>query len=917
MTDTVKNIEKVKDSILDKAREEVLELKGEIHESQRHYMDIVNQFTEKFRANSDSFDYPILDNPKMLGLFIRLLSNQANIIKRERSQIEEYTSQGIYRSKHNRKSEIWDSDGTNEEFEDFKLRRLFLSGFEDFMLSDEGIDIIRDEFNKYIDPQSGEFKSNYNFSEEALRLKLKMWWDSVIFKEYHANFGNYEINDYIFDMRNIIENRIDSIIWDYIEKWWDKFDIELINNIVWLLNEIEDLLKYSWDEEPSEWILEILEFRKDLLIDFLEWIINNYSYLVYKNWEISLGTWENQLDLQLKTYLYVYGKLFLPDLLDENNTKNWYDTGLIEVLKFVLLKYNPELEAQIKNKRLLEQKRKADQERRERELRRRQEAERRNRERNNNLSKNSWNKPQDWNQDSNNVNDNSWVNLVKNSNVRLSDFSVWWEEPELISENTQTKYRAFRLAWNDFIDSNDEIKNIITYSDMEKLYDIETNNIDDDARKSFLKTEIMEWRTENEIKHIYKTLQSFSSHFDDAIKSTTSRIIERKWKMDDEIKMYALWSVIDNVKDTFDSIVSKWQWDSKFEWFSFDSHEPVKRQWNDIIISGKFNWAEIKIRYNLISGWLFMNSFIQHLSPSKMTIWNNTDADYKIGQLESFDTILDEHYHSPKLSNSKTDSWNNSKREFVSQNYWLSEWWEWNQDDIAQWSDDLNMDSKKTKKPSIAVSSQTKPATEQVSHLMMSKNELNSLKKRFWDMLNANIDLIGDSVINHTKKQSTRNSVVIKFMKTFNIILDEENIKNIDVNNESNMFDFIQIIENSDSTALESFQIFMEKIMEYSWLSRWNNNLQWSQRNQKSDLVLHENDNNKYASLLRSCSIDFSNNIENLKWKLNFDSGSQLWFIDMICKNITNDTWKPNWKIDVSKMNEFIYHLENDPQTVV
>jgi len=83
-------------------------------------------------------------------------------------------------------------------------------------------------------------------------------------------------------------------------------------------------------------------------------------------------------------------------------------------------------------------------------------------------------------------------------------------------------------------------------------------------------------------------------------------------------------------------------------------------------------------------------------------------------------------------------------------------------------------------------------------------------------MLNANIDLIGDSVINHTKKQSTRNSVVIKFMKTFNIILDEENIKDIDVNNESNMFNLIQIIENSDSTALESFQIFMEKTMEYS-----------------------------------------------------------------------------------------------------
>jgi len=93
MTDTVKNIEKVKDSILDKTREEVLELKGEIHESQRHYADIANQFTEKIRANSDAFDYPVLDNPKMQELFVKLLNNQENNIRKERGQIEEYTSQ--------------------------------------------------------------------------------------------------------------------------------------------------------------------------------------------------------------------------------------------------------------------------------------------------------------------------------------------------------------------------------------------------------------------------------------------------------------------------------------------------------------------------------------------------------------------------------------------------------------------------------------------------------------------------------------------------------------------------------------------------------------------------------------------------------------------------------------------------------
>lgn len=876
-----------------------------------------NKLSEKFKDTTDSIEYALFSNSQFQALMDDILNIQSSNLEKEKNKLKEYVLKEKNRREAYNLIEVWDSD--IQTFEDYEQECISSENFEKFVLSDEWIRFIIKNFKNHINPETGEVYQDFPIKKEALMYNLKSEWKNFIFRNYYSGAPDYErAKDYSNVICGTIEDRFNSLIWDYIKNWGDKFDTYLINDLEWLINKIEASFSYVWDEE-SETIKEDIErARRDLFEIFLKNKINIFSDFVYKNGKISLETWDTQIDLQLKSYLYIYGKLFCSWLLEKEDIQKWYESTLTDLLKIVLCKYNPELENQIKNQELLEMSKRAEQERKEREIRRRQEAERRNRERNSMMHTNTWKISPIQDQDSDKNKDDSGVNLVKQSNVNLSDFSSnKWENTDSISESMPIKHRAFRLARNDFIDSNDEIKSIITYSDMEKLYDIETNNINDDARKSFLKTEIMKWRTNEEIKQIYKILQSFSNYFNDAVKNITNNISERKWEIDEKVKIYALWSVIDNVKNTFDSIVSKWQWDSKFEWFSFDSHEPVKRQWNDIIISGKFNWAEIKIRYNLLSGWLFMNSFIQHLSPSKVTIWNNTDADYKIGQLESFDTILDEHYHSPNFSNSKTDSWNNSKREFVSQNYWLSEWWEWNQDDIAQWSDDLNIDSKKTKKPSIAVSSQTKPATEQVSHLMMSKNELISLKERFWNMLNANIDLIGDSVINHTKKQSTRNSVVIKFMKTFNIILDEENIKNIDVNNESNMFDFIQIIENSDSTALESFQIFMEKIMGYSWLSRWNNNLQWSQRNQKSDLVLHENDNNKYASLLRSCSIDFSNNIENLKWKLNFDSGSQLWFIDMICKNITNDTWKPNWKIDVSKMNEFIYHLENDPQTVV
>jgi hypothetical protein len=32
----------------------------------------------------------------------------------------------------------------------------------------------------------------------------------------------------------------------------------------------------------------------------------------------------------------------------------------------------------------------------------------------------------------------------------------------------------------------------------------------------------------------------------------------------------------------------------------------------------------------------------------------------------------------------------------------------------------------------------------------------------------------------------------------------------------------------------------------------------------------------------------------------------------MITENITNNVSKPNWKLDTSKMDDFIRHLEND-----
>jgi hypothetical protein len=50
-------------------------------------------------------------------------------------------------------------------------------------------------------------------------------------------------------------------------------------------------------------------------------------------------------------------------------------------------------------------------------------------------------------------------------------------------------------------------------------------------------------------------------------------------------------------------------------------------------------------------------------------------------------------------------------------------------------------------------------------------------------MLYAKIDMIGDKIMENTKRQSAINSTVTKFMKTFNIILDGQENKSIEFNN--------------------------------------------------------------------------------------------------------------------------------------
>lgn len=907
------------------------------------WRNIILRLREKFK-DDESIEWAIFNNLQIQKLLANIVSEQAEQYekqKSERAELEESqtsnwkTSDDLSESDNEEvgsdtaiseqsdNNQAESDDVEVEPIEDYIFRNSSPENFEDFLLSDTGIAVLSKELRRHINPTTWEIYANYPISENIIKFKLKKAWNSKMYTDYNLDNGfpdDDKEKDGFYRISNVIANDVDDIVWEFLKSWWSDFDENLIKNLESLLNKeksgYESIAKLLSDQTNQDNFKELLRNN-----------ITNFSSIVKKDGKVSLETWDKQLDLQLKSYLFLYWKFFYPGIFRTNSNKYYYNQVLPKIMEAILVTDGDEqLKNIVKNNEFLEKEKKAEEERKRRNKQKRQEVAKRNRENNRsyNLGKKwKWGNINVWNTFHGDVNWAKWSEIA--SRVNLSDFEVDNWNLENYAESWHAKQIAFWIAWKKFKESKNEIIDIITPNDMRKLYNTETNSIDTDARNEFLGSDIMRWRSQAEINRIYSILKTFPNEFSDALKTIVSWIHNQEKRIDERVRNQALWSVIDNVRFIFADIVERWKWNSKFEWFRFDWSEPIKRVWNDIIISGTFNWTDIKIRYDLISWGLFMNSFLQYPSPSKITIWKNTNADLQIWQLESFDTILKVNYRAPSISiNKNSQAQNkqnqNSKVQESWADWWINQWWNlWEVDgtktDSSIGSSSLIGDNTADGKPTQTESSgdiSTKPASNpqviQQSTENWTKNtwELKAIRDKYREMFNANFDMISNAIVDNTKKQSAKNSVITKFMKTFNIILDGQEERKIDFNNWSNIFDFIQIIDNSNSDTLNQFQIFMEKVMKYSWLIRGKNNLQWAREDQA------EEKNNKYSLLLKNKAREFSTDIESFKGKVNFESDSQLWFAQIIIDNITNGASKPDWKLDSSKMDDFMKHLETD-----
>lgn len=843
------------------------------------WRDIIQKM-RKSDVDKNSLEWALLKNEQIQHLYGTILSShiQSRNERLERVKKEENRSD-------------WDI---------YSERESTPEKFEEFLLSEEWMQILADEINRHLD-KDGQAYDNYKVTSEILELKLRTARFDKIYREYSLEYLVDWVDEKENMMRqsiNIILDNVDDKIGDYLKAWWDKRWKWLLSNIDWLFNDEENWFSLAELQES--------DFNKDQLRWLLKNKIQRYAGRILKLrkkenlWQY---LWNTELDLQLKSYLYIYGKFFYP----EEFNKPWYELSdyestLLEIFE-AILHYDGKLE-DVKNNKFLEKEKQAENARREREKQRIQEIAKRNRERNERAQSTrrmdmlNIGEVQTKSMDPNSA---TWPEIAAEANLweQLNDYNLNIQE---FDTSLQWKKEAtFRAAWKEFIESHNDIKSLITQEQMRILFDINSNTINHSALERFIKyNPLFKDMPPEEVEEIRIKLSSFSSTFANAENKLLENSSEMKEKVNETTRTYAVWAVIDNVRDTFNTI-NEWQkWD--FGWFNLNMENPVKREWNNIIISWTFNGSEVKVRYDLRTWELFMNSFLHRLSPNKVSIWKSSSIDYPIWTIKPFNDVLNEYYRLPPRSTKNTAIqswyqfwgrlWMNHTNHSHNGNEWLN----------ALQSGDMPK-SRPTQRPVMS------PQIPKID-----RSDIDSRKSEARELLNSQINLIGEAIKTNTESQAQKNSTINKFMKTFNVITDNWQFSNWDFNKWSNLYDLIDIVEKTgdpekgDIKALEYFNNkFMPKIMEYSWLNWWKRNEYQNKNNKKSEKIFNYEWDNKNILCLRDNTKDFNPN--QFSWIANFESSQQLWFADLIKKNLI--IWNEmNWKLNIPQMEQFIKDIE-------
>ena len=728
-------------------------------------------------------------------------------------------------------------------FEEFLLENDTEENFNEFLKNDYADKVVLNNLRLLVDK---EWNTHFDLvSEPDLTAEVKVAWRAKLLNDYYSKYPDLNKKSFSEELKKweFIKHKIDYVVSRYLMKdntTW------LATQLDWVLNEIENDKSFSFEDEES----------RNIFLDNFGQFLRNCIREYYRLKDDKEN--DKKLNLQLKSYLYLYWKYFYKDKFKTHWWDlNSYEKDLNEILEAILY-FNWDLDTLKKNK-YLEYEKELLRAQEERQRIAREEAFKKNRERNNNLkslSFDTWNLDVNWNRKNFDLQNASWVDIAQEEWLwkHLNQFKL--KESSNESDTSILRNSAFYKVCENFLKRNEMVSKYLSIKDLQKLFVLWDDNMyfNQENWDKFKSSWIEKNGDSGDFDLIESSLKfSFPSEFKSSFEELLSFSNDKMWEIHETVKNHAIWAVIDNIKDIFDEICNKnvsWQY---FEWFKYNESEPVKIIGDCMIISWYFRWEVMNISYNVNNWKLCINSCISKVW-NDFSIWS-TSPTQEIWIIKPFDDILKDFYNKP--SESTVDWIYNIK-------------WNWMKNKIEK------------KKES--------------DRLKLQEICLTTIDK-FWDKVTEEID-----------KKAKINTTVVSMLRTLNIF---PWYKSVVFKPWTDLHEFIQIVQNSDKYGtLDYFLRFIPDFSKLLWLSWWKNNLKQNKTAADSKPLFEYKWDNETITYIRENSKNFDNEAE--KKLAEFENPNNFWILKIINEKFTS--WETVWEIsrkkfDINKIDEVEHDL--------
>ena len=849
---------------------------------------LVSQLSQNAEWNN-SIEWLLAQNEQIQLLLSEMLSDYNNYIWTDKEQLKTMIQQ----------EKLQIPDGQTQIMEsmyEYMLQNDSIQWFENYLIHN-GINII----NLYLSTNlTKEWESTF-ISKNEIKIRLKTGRIQELYKWYREkhtedsealNKLEQELGQ-LNTITTFVKGSVDKEVKKYLG--WKCSKTELANNLEWLLEKVNDnemLKNFIGNKSQSsiDWLLRnsIKEYARLLNISD-----NNPQLLDSEKWD-------KIFNIQLRSYLYLYwiishSEKFNSDVwvnLTKFDPKKWLDDNeLWDILRSILMA-DWVMKSNWKNKYLAsEQKLRKDQ--MDMDRTRRQTSREKINSIRNKKSKIEWQSLTQEKPQSLDIQNATWVEIAQ-------DRDLW----SRISENFNRKKsldapvnpllqrNVLMKSWGDLAKENQGIlSRYLNLKEVRQFFILQNNvlSFKNDVWERY-KTK---WITEHpegndgELDTIKNILLRLPSKYEENLKKAWENIDKKKDNAHETVKNYAIGAVIDNIKDMLQNIVNTNNTWFILDGFKFDENNSAKIENDCLLLSGKFNWETMNIKYDLKTWKLYMNSFINETS-GMITITWSSEPKFELWELESFDNILDQFYASP------TESMNTN---------------------IVSWVRSQSLPRKNENTPWWNTQNEQSTRPQPMHRLSMMRDKIREEHKlKFQKMCWTRLDEICWKIKDKVESKSIREPVALNLLRTLWIMPEDDNTKNI--REWTDLYRIIKLITtpNNDIVDINKFSEYMKTFMDNICLSRWvNKNPQEQEKGDVAEIIFNENNEQSNISYVRDNAKNFDNEYSAANKKGQFDEKSNFWILKIVEEKFTDNKDRyPNRKLSASNIERFKNELEGE-----